>query len=198
MAAPSHLPSLQATPATKDRAGSALAPSSCFSPAEENLFSRKGAPQCLCADKGGNVNTLPAPASQLSEVANASRANSSYSASCINCGGLDLQGHVHLLLSHSPPFSFTPHTCLPPSPLPDTSLAPWELPRPPHTVTPSLQEDEGWWWSPPALAASASCSDRFCQMKYLCHATLPAVKEPFSLISAFLTNFGSWRTAMLR
>lgn len=107
-AAPSHLPSPQATLATKDRAGSALAPSSCFSPTEENLFSSKGAPQSLCADKGGNVNTLPAPASQLSEVANASRANSSRSASCINCGGLRSAGTCSPLAVLQPPIFIHP------------------------------------------------------------------------------------------
>lgn len=50
---------------------------------------------------------------------------------------------------------------------------------------------------PPTLATSASCSDQFCQMKSLRHATLPAVKGHFSLVSAFLTDFGSRSTATL-
>lgn len=49
----------------------------------------------------------------------------------------------------------------------------------------------------PAPVASASCLDRFCQMKSLHRATLPAVKRHFSHISAFLTDFGSQSTAML-
>lgn len=50
---------------------------------------------------------------------------------------------------------------------------------------------------PPARTPSASCSDRFCQMKSLHHATLPAVKGRLSLILAFLADSGSWSTALL-
>lgn len=199
MAAPSHLPSLQVALATKDRAGSALAPSSCFSPAEENLFSRKGAPQRRCADKGGNVNTLPALASQLSEVANASRANSSCSASRINCGGLKICRDISTSCGPATPHFHSPYT--PVCPLHLYPTLPW-LPGSflDHSTTsphPSRRMKDGG-GPPSVLAASASCSDLFCQIKYLCHATLAAVKELLSLISAFLTNFGSWRTTTLR
>lgn len=62
------------------------------------------------ADKGGNVNTLPAPASQLSEVANASRANSSHSASCINCGGLKICRDISTSCRPAAPHFHSPHT----------------------------------------------------------------------------------------
>lgn len=84
---PPTSPSPQATPATEEGAGPALAPSSPLPP-PRTCSVGKGPHGCLCADKGGNVNTLPAPASQLSEVASASRANSSPSVSHVNCGAL--------------------------------------------------------------------------------------------------------------
>lgn len=56
---------------------------------------------------------------------------------------------------------------------------------------------EGGGDAPPTPAASASCSDWFCQTESLCCATLPVVKGHFSLISAFLTDFSSRSTPML-
>lgn len=177
----------QTSPAAEEAAGPALAPTSPLPP-QRTCSAGKRPHECRSADKGGNVNTLPSLASQLSEVASASRANSSLSNSHINCGALLPQSaetgpalavlqpsiFMHLLLSLLPP--------------PSSPGATWGTPYCHPTPAGASAEGVG---DPPTPATSASCSDQFCQMKSLSHATLPAVKGPFSLFSVFLTDFSS-------
>lgn len=192
MTAPYNVP-VPTGVAAEEAAGPALAPSSPLPP-QRTCSAGKGPHECPGADKGGNVNTLPALASQLSEVASASRANSSLSNSHINCGALLPQSaetrRSQHLLSCSPPFSFTPQVHLLLSLLrpPSSPGATWGTPHCHPTPAGASAEGVG---DPPTPATSASCSDQFCQMKSLSHALHGAVKGPFSPFSAFLIDFSS-------